>query len=178
MNVVLEELGIGPEEINEDIVGVVGMELSESNIIVVPATEYIAQMAVSFVGVDELLFSFSVSLICTWVIFNCKPAVGSLNIGKACSSRDPQNFIIGRLSARVVFLEETFLMLFFHSVLVEEPLEEFVGIVNGKILALDFVVVMTLTNIREGSVGFVDVVEATLSVHSIVGVLLRVPLSS
>jgi hypothetical protein len=63
-------------------------------------------------------------------------------------------------------------------VFIEELIKQLVSIVDAEMLTLDLIVVMTLTNIREGSIGFVDIVEAALSVNSVRRVFLGMPLSS
>jgi hypothetical protein len=63
-------------------------------------------------------------------------------------------------------------------VLVEEPIEEFVGIVNAELLVLDLVVMVAAVDIGKSCVGFVNLIEAALGVNSVVGVLFGMRFSS
>jgi len=105
-------------------------------------------MTVGFVDLNESPLSFSVAHVCIRVILNGKAAVGSLNIGEASSAGHTKNLVVGWLAAGIVLLEESLLLFILHSVLIEELLEELVGIVDAEMLTFNLVVVMTLTNIR------------------------------
>lgn len=158
--------------------GVIGVNLSESNIVIIATTEHIAQMAVGFIDLNEPPLSLSVTLVAAGVILDGQTTVSPLDVNETGSAGHSQNFIISWLAVGVVLLEERPFVLLLDSMLVEELVEEAIGIVDSETLAFDLVIVVALNRIRKGRVGLVDVVEASLGVDSVVGVLFGMPLSS
>lgn len=133
-------------------------------------------MAVGFVDFNELRFGLSVAWVSTRVVFDGELTVSTLDISETGISGHSEYLIVCRSAGGIVLLEEGLLMLILDSVLVKEPVKKFVCVMHAETLIFDFVVVLTLGNIREGSIGFVNVVESALGVDSIVRMLFGMPL--
>lgn len=77
-----------------------------------------------------------------------------------------------------MLLEELFLLLLFDAVLFEELLEQPVGVIHGEMVAFDLVVVVPLGGVGKSGIGLIDLIELLLSSHTVLWVLLGMPLSS
>jgi len=99
------------------------MEFTESDVVIVTATEDIAEVAISLVNLDEFSLSLSVALVGTWVVLDSQTTIGALDVREAGSAWHAKNFVIGWLAGRIILLEEGLLLLILETVLIEELIE-------------------------------------------------------
>lgn len=145
LDIVIKELRVGPEEICEDVLGVVRKQLSTKlDVIVVSSPENVTQMAISFIDLNKLLLSFSVSGVCTRVILDRQLPVGLLEVSETGSFRDAQDLVIVRFPIGIVLIKELLLLFFLDPVLSEELLKDPFGIVHAELLVLDDIIVVFL----------------------------------
>lgn len=135
-------------------------------------------MAVGLVDLDELPLGLGVAGVGAWVVFQGELAVRLLDVGEAGGAGNAQDLVEVGFAVGVVLLEELFLLLLFDAVLFEELLEQPVGVVHGEIVAFDLVVVVPLGRVGKSGIGLIDLIELLLGSHTVLWVLLGMPLGS
>jgi len=127
--------------------GVVRMELTEPDVIVVSTTEHIAQVTVGFVHINELLLGLYITHASTRVVLYSKASVSFLDLGETGSTGHTKNLVVGWLAARIVLLKEALFLLIFHSMFIEESVKEAVGISDRETTSLDLIIMKALNGI-------------------------------
>jgi hypothetical protein len=135
-------------------------------------------VAVGLVDLDELTFGLGVAGVGAWVVFQGELAVRLLDVGETGGAGNAQDLVEVGFAVGVVLLEELFLLLLLDAVLFEELLEQPVGVVHGEMVAFDLVVVVPLGRVGKSGIGLIDLIELLLGSHTVLWVLLGMPLSS